>query len=553
MSSTPQDVEAANILQMMRNSGTTITEGVSSITRNDSPVDEDDASRDRSTSEGVPLGQHIVETVKSTTIAEGQKDERQEDVTDVESTAHDNSESPTTSRDIFSRDTTGTSVATSNQDINMEADTESTISGSPQLSPRATSPNSTVSQTTPTTPTSPSSTIHTNNSDEDLPTTDNESKSPSTHPTDDLLDAAEIHMHNTRILSFLTLRSSPTYTPATLHHFTRDFSQQFCLDRKASGAPKLFTCASHLWTDRPCETAQEFGAPSLARPGISHYFGHNKVNWLQVPVGARVLICRKHYQSCSYNGRKKGDGGVGVGVGAEAKAHESYVLLQVLLLKTQVARLGEWRADARFLVRLTGAMQVRVAAFHKFVSQGSERDEAAARVDAKRNSKGREMKAEEKTPVLFAVEFDRRFGKENQSVADVLEVIGFIEEAIRTAEIEALPAVEFLLEVRKEDRLRLDEGNLRKAEREKEKLALPVELQAKKRGAKAVKAESDGDDDDENQADEKPGSQKKIRCTKPIKAGLKRQRTESQPAEEIEATKTTEKTEEPKAKKAKLT
>ncbi|KAF1354729.1 hypothetical protein BDV97DRAFT_343848 [Delphinella strobiligena] len=292
-------------------------------------------------------------------------------------------------------------------------------------------------------------------------------------------------MHNTRIHAFRTLRTSPSYTPATLHHFTRDWTQQFCLDQKAAGKPKLFTCASYLWTNTPCETAQEYGAPSLARPGVSHYFGHNKVNWLQVPLRYRVLICRKHYQSCSYNGRKKGKGA----------GPESYVLLQVLLLKTQVGRLGEWRADARFLVRLTAGMQSRVAAFHKFVAQGLERGEAAAKVDAKRISRGREMKAEERTPVLFAVEFDRRFGKEDQSVADVLVVIGFIEEAIRGGEIEALPAVEFLLEVRKEDRLRLDEGNVRKAEREKEKLALPVELQAKKRSAKSVKAESDGDDE----------------------------------------------------------
>lgn len=522
MSSTPQDVEAANILQMMRDSGPPITEEVNSV---------------------------IVETVETTTAA---IDEEQEDVTDVESTVHGISESPTTSRDIVSLDTNGTRAAASNEDVNMEVDTQSTISGVPQPSPRAMSTNSTVSHSTPP---SPSSTIHTNNPEEDAPPNYNESKSTPVHPTDDFLDAAEIHMHNTRIQSFHVLRLSPTYTLATLHHFTRDFSQQFCLDRKASGAPKLFTCASRLWTNRPCKTAQEYGAPSLARPGISHYFGHNKVHWLQVPVGARVLICRKHYQSCSYDGRKKGDGGVGVGA-AGAKAHESYVLLQVLLLKTQVVRLGEWRADARFLVRLTVGMQVRVAAFHKFVSQGLERGEAAEKVDSKRVSKGREMKAGEKTPVLFAVEFDRRFGKENQSVADVLEVIGFIEEAIRGAEIEALPAVEFLLEVRKEDRLRLDEGNLRKAEREKQKLALPVELQAKKRGVKAVKAESDGEDDEEDQADEKPGSQMKIKATRPVKAGLKRQRTMSQPIEEIDeadGTKTHETTEKPEAKKAKPT
>ena len=295
--------------------------------------------------------------------------------------------------------------------------------------------------------------------------------------------SGEILMHNQRITEFLARRSRPDYTDAEVHQFQRDWVQSYCNKRRDEGHLKQFHCSNHLLTGAPCDTAQEYGAMSLARAGISHYFGHNKTEWLQVPNRYRIVLCRKHYQTGAYRGRKHtlpGD-------------EDSYEMLQLKLIKTQITRLEMWRPNAKFLVKPTVASCKRLAAYYKLLAQGRDISEASSEINSTRS--GKEPRAEEKVNVEFAVQFDNMYGKDEQSVEDLLGAVTYIEQQLRASVIQHIPAVEFLLATNGKDHVRVLQFARRWNDRAAEKLKLPVELSAKQRVSR-VKGEKDTENQD---------------------------------------------------------
>lgn len=297
---------------------------------------------------------------------------------------------------------------------------------------------------------------------------------------------AEILMHNQRVQDFLTAKANPDYTLAGKHQFIREWPKSFCFKRLAEGHPKLFTCASNLINGQACTTGQEYGAFSLSRPCIATFFGHNKIEWLQVPTKYRIVLCRKHYQTGAYKGLKHHRPG----------DPQSYQSLQVELLRAQIRKIVEWRPDATFTVQPNAAMQKRIASYHKLVSRGSTRADAAREVDAMRKrTSSRDSKPEEKTSVEFALQFDGTYGKHGVNSTGMLDISDFLEEQLKSGGLQYLPAVEFLLDVRPEDRTREFNSRRLRLEREKEKMALPEELKPTKRLVRVKQEKLEGDED----------------------------------------------------------
>jgi len=307
-----------------------------------------------------------------------------------------------------------------------------------------------------------------------------------TDPTASLLEdetlalASDIALHNRRILDFTTLRASPSYTPTQLPAFTRDWLQTFCEQQRSSGGPKHFTCAAHLLsntaTATPCASAQEYGAYSLSRAGISHFFGHNKLHWTQVPLRYRVVLCRKHYQTGVYRGWRNGVAGSGV-----AGGEDSYQMAQVRLLRAQIGALEKWRPGGGYAVRPTVGLQRRIDAFHKSCAQGKGEDQVVEDADGMIEMK----RIEGKVPIRWAVDMCAAFRKEDVDAEWLLAAVSSMEEGIKDFEIAQLLPLEFLLHVRDEDRARVVEGRLRAKKAEEEMLTVPEELRPKKRGGAA--------------------------------------------------------------------
>ena len=288
--------------------------------------------------------------------------------------------------------------------------------------------------------------------------------------------ASDITLHNRRIVDFATLRASSTYTPTQLSAFTREWLQNFCEQQRSSGGLKHFTCASSLLTNTtastPCASGQEYGAYSLSRAGISHYFGHNKLHWTQVPLRYRVVLCRKHYQTGAYRGRRSRAAEIGV-----AENEDSYQMVQVRLLRAQIEALEEWRPGGRYAVRPTVGLQRRMEAFPVSCAEGKWEQESVGEVD---EMVGME-RMEEKVPIRWAVDMCAAFCKEDVDAEWLLVAVRSMEEGIKDFGIEQLLPLEFLLHVRDEDRVRVAEGRLSARKAEEEMLTVPKELRPKKR------------------------------------------------------------------------
>lgn len=327
---------------------------------------------------------------------------------------------------------------------------------------------------------------------------------------------AEIAIHNQRITDFLAHKAKPDYTEDDLNQFKRDWVQSYCVKRRIEGHPKIFTCSSHLLNGKTCDTAQEYSAFSLSRAGVSHFFGHNKMEWLQVPSAFRVVICRKHYQTGVYRGIHH----------AKPTDANSFQSIQMKLIRAQVAKLREWRPDATFDIQPTKPMQVRIAQYHKLVSQGEDRETAAAKINAMRSGNANaEPKAEEKTRVEFVLAFDAAYGRQGVDFEGVRAAIDHIEEQMRFGGLKHLPAVECLLQLRREDQLRHENGKIAWTARASEMMGLPTEL--KRRRLVYRNAE---DEDDEAVVEKKIPK---------LRALTKRKRVDIEAAEEAKKRKMT--------------
>ncbi|KAG9673622.1 hypothetical protein KCU95_g16754, partial [Aureobasidium melanogenum] len=202
------------------------------------------------------------------------------------------------------------------------------------------------------------------------------------------------------------------------------------------GKPKHFECSEHLLSGNPCSTLQEYlPSRTAARPVVSSFFGHNKREWNQIIKSVRVFLCRKCYQRY------------------EHKLHPHLASIQLPLCRELIDRLERWRPGCLFKVKLTKAMEEKVARFEKKMKiEGSARRDVAAEIDAEDlEDQTSDVKRATKTPVLFAIELENRFGGNNKTTEELRALFDWLEAKLADETIEDLPAFEALLQTRTQD------------------------------------------------------------------------------------------------------
>lgn len=201
------------------------------------------------------------------------------------------------------------------------------------------------------------------------------------------------------------------------------------------GKPKHFECAEHLLSGKQCSTLQEYlPSRTAARPVVSSFFGHNKREWNQIIKSVRVFLCRKCYQR------------------HEHKLHPHLASIQLPLCRELVDRLERWRPGCLFRVKLTKAMEEKVERFErKMKIEGSTRQDAAAEIDADVEDQSSDVKRATKTPVLFAIKLENRFGGNNKTTEELRALFDWLQSKLTDGTIEDLPAFEALLRIRAQD------------------------------------------------------------------------------------------------------
>ncbi|KAG9946351.1 hypothetical protein KCU85_g6632, partial [Aureobasidium melanogenum] len=202
------------------------------------------------------------------------------------------------------------------------------------------------------------------------------------------------------------------------------------------GKPKHFECSEHLLSGNPCSTLQEYlPSRTAARPVVSSFFGHNKREWNQIIKSVRVFLCRKCYQRY------------------EHKLHPHLASIQLPLCRELINRLERWRPGCLFRVKLTKAMEEKVGRFEKKMKiEGSVRRDVAAEIDAEDlEDQTSDVKRATKTPVLFAIKLENRFGGNNKTTEELRALFDWLETKLADETIEDLPAFEALLQTRTQD------------------------------------------------------------------------------------------------------
>ncbi|KAH0369726.1 hypothetical protein KCU65_g3141, partial [Aureobasidium melanogenum] len=202
------------------------------------------------------------------------------------------------------------------------------------------------------------------------------------------------------------------------------------------GKPKHFECSEHLLSGKPCSTLQEYlPSRTAARPVVSSFFGHNKREWNQIIKSVRVFLCRKCYQR------------------HEHKLHPHLASIQLPLCRELVDRLERWRPGCLFRVKLTNAMEEKVERFEKKMKiEGSVRQDVAAEIDAEDlEDQTSDVKRATKTPVLFAIKLENRYGGNNKTTEELRALFDWLEAKLADGTIEDLPAFEALLQIHTQD------------------------------------------------------------------------------------------------------
>ncbi|KAG9593777.1 hypothetical protein KCU77_g4691, partial [Aureobasidium melanogenum] len=202
------------------------------------------------------------------------------------------------------------------------------------------------------------------------------------------------------------------------------------------GKPKHFECSEHLLSGRPCSTLQEYlPSRTAARPVVSSFFGHNKREWNQIIKSVRVFLCRECYQR------------------HEHKLHPHLASIQLPFCRELVDRLEKWRPGCLFNIKLTKAMEEKVQRFErKMKIEGSVRQDVAAEIDAEDlEDQSSDVKRATKTPVLFAIKLENRFGGNNKTTEELRALFDWLQTKLTDGTIENIPAFEALLQIRTQD------------------------------------------------------------------------------------------------------
>lgn len=240
------------------------------------------------------------------------------------------------------------------------------------------------------------------------------------------------------------------------------------------GKSKHFECSEHLLSGRSCSTLQEYlPSRTAARPVISCFFGHNKREWNQIIKSVRVFLCRKCYQR------------------HEHKLHPHLASIQLPLCRELVERLERWRPGCLFKVKLTKAMEEKVARFEKKMKiEGSIRRDAAAEIDAEDlEDQTSDVMRATNTPVLFAIELENRFGGNNKTAEEVRALFDWLQTKLTDGTIENLPAFEALLHVRTQD---IEQMQVQQKRRPALKKALLMKMPAELASASRRTTEPEG-------------------------------------------------------------
>ncbi|GAB7349986.1 hypothetical protein MBLNU459_g0671t1 [Dothideomycetes sp. NU459] len=277
-------------------------------------------------------------------------------------------------------------------------------------------------------------------------------------------------------------------------------------------AMKEFICCTQLINQRDCDTNQEYGAEEFLRPWISCMFGHNKNEYCQRPVSMRICLCRKHYQRMAYDANThhkdpkdpKSYPNIELKLVraqfAKDEEWRPHALYKVQLPRSlidevhsfndlvangkteseafgiiEAVRLVDWNRKNEILENKQAAMVARQnendsneehpvkkrnKKLNPEVGSNTETTEGLKKQKKSKNSrkaKTPKLSAAEKTPIKFAVELNRRFCGPHfdKTLPYVRRVVDFIEAKIMDGTIETLPAIEFLLQYRTEDKERI--------------------------------------------------------------------------------------------------
>lgn len=277
-------------------------------------------------------------------------------------------------------------------------------------------------------------------------------------------------------------------------------------------ANKEFVCVSEALGYTKCDTNQEYSSELYMRSWTSCFFGHNKNEWRQRPYWMIVGLCRKHYQRITYDAEHNHEASTDL---------KSIPHLQLRLIRAQLDKDQEWRPHALYKVQLAKALTVEINKFNDLVAQGQSEENAYAKIDENRaalwtakvaksklkekgdsqaqkqktDSQAQEQETDSRTqhqktnknrpsktpahttPIRLAVELHRNvigpdFDKNLHYVRCVLD---FLESKLLDGSLTQLPALEFLLHYREEDKRRKDA--LRKfKERVDKKKRTPVKI-----------------------------------------------------------------------------
>lgn len=321
---------------------------------------------------------------------------------------------------------------------------------------------------------------------------------------------AEKAMHNCRIEDFNERKMAPGYNEANLLEFQRNWLKRYGDSKMLNDGGKVFQCHVNILTGRECVTNQEYTAVSINREVISIYFGHNKSNWQQIPRRYQVPICRKDYQTLTYKVGEKHPSPVDP---------LSVVQMNLKLIRAQLDQLEIWRPDGRYTIQLNDSTQNRLMEFYKSKQQGLKHEDAVKASDndavAEPERTGRQRSEDESEvresdstttsrrprtkkpgfvcPIELAAHLDTTFCRREQTVANVRSVLDYIDMELMEENIQHLPPLEFLLEVRPVDSARMKAAKALKAEIEKGWLPVPFELLSEQGKSKFLREQERND------------------------------------------------------------
>nr|POF01126.1 hypothetical protein CFP56_21074 [Quercus suber] len=207
--------------------------------------------------------------------------------------------------------------------------------------------------------------------------------------------------------------------------------------------------------NRNCNTGQTWlDRNKVGRKCTSDFFGKNKNTTRDIPPEVWHWMCRKEYQ-------RKGN--------RLTKYSQDYQLWKLDHARIQFLRIGLWRPEATFTIRLTDAMIKRLAAFHTITRRnGADRDAALAELDD-----GKEFKVHKKNkmqllppemacPMDVAEYFEANYRQMGASIPVCLTVMDWMVAVASSRSLANDLPVEFLMDkVREGETLRDPNDNYR--------------------------------------------------------------------------------------------